>query len=79
VKKRCKGPSIKDVRSQGEGGFSADKWGSSEADVRTFLCKTIGFFEIYGMPRRTRGLRQCGHFADKGEGVNFSRFCVDDL
>jgi len=23
------------------------------------------------------GLSQCGHFSDKREGVNFSRFCVD--
>jgi len=26
-----------------------------------------------------RGLSQCEHFSDKGEGVNFSRFCADVL
>jgi len=36
-------------------------------------------FEIYGESARTRGLSQCGHFLDKGEGVNFSRFCTDVL
>jgi len=29
--------------------------GSSDADVRTFWCKNTGFFEIYGVPERTRG------------------------
>jgi len=42
--------------------------------------KFFGFFEIYGVPSRTRmegKLSQCGHFSDKGSGVNFSRFCSD--
>jgi len=41
--------------------------------------KNIGFFEIYGMFARTRGLSQFGHFAEKGKGVNFLRFCADVL
>jgi len=36
--------------------------------------KNLEFFEIYGMSAK---LSQCGHFADKGEEVNFSRFCAD--
>jgi len=58
----CKGLSIKDIRSQEGGGlFSADilltrgGGGSSDADVRTFGAKIIGFFEIYGVFARTRG------------------------
>jgi len=27
--------------------------------------------------QEVRGLSQCGHFADKEEGVNFSRFCAN--
>jgi len=41
-----KRPSIKEVCSQGESLFSADKGGSSDANVRTFWCKRLGFFEI---------------------------------
>jgi len=33
--------------------------------------KNFGIFEIYGMSARTRGLSQCGHFADKCEGDQF--------
>jgi len=39
-----------------------------------FSAKHLEFFEIYGVSERTReegGLSQCGHFADKGDGVNF--------
>jgi len=47
-----------------------------------FGAKNFGFFEIYIVSARTRGegdLSQCGHFAKKGGGVNFSRFCADVL
>jgi len=37
-----------------------------------FCSKTIEFFEIYGVPERTKGgLCQCGYFADKGGGDYF--------
>jgi len=39
-----------------------------------FGAKDLGFFEIYGMSARTRGLSQCGHFADKG-GQFFAILC----
>jgi len=44
-----------------------------------FGAKNFGFFEIYGVSAWTSGggLSQCGHFANKGEVVNFSRFCED--
>jgi len=69
--------SIKDVRSHG-GLSNADSFqtrggGYSDADVRTFWWKNSGFFEIYGMSVRTRGVGQCG----QGRGMNFSRFCAD--
>jgi len=55
--------------------------GRSIKDVRTFRCKNIGFFEIYGVFARTwgrGGLSQYGHLANKREGeINFSRFCAD--
>jgi len=44
--------------------------------------KNLGFFKIYGVSARTRGegrLSQCGHFSDKGEGVDFSRLCGQPL
>jgi len=40
-----------------------------------FSAKNLGFFEIYGVSAQTRGLRQCGHFADERE--SFFRFCAD--
>jgi len=43
-------------------------------DVRLFGTKNFGFFEIYDVFPRTRGLRQCGHFADKEGGDQFSDF-----
>jgi len=45
-----------------------------------FCAKNFGFFKIYCVSARIRGekgLNQCGHFSDKREGVNFSRFCAD--
>jgi len=63
-------------------GHFADKegGGSSDANVRLFGAKNIGYFEIYGVFARTRerGLSQFGHFADK-EWVNFLQFCADFL
>jgi len=58
--------------------------------MRTFAlfgAKHFGIFEIYGVSKHTRTcggeggkrLSHCGHFAHKGEGVNFSRFCADVL
>jgi len=43
--------------------------------------KTTGFskFMVFSYEHWGRGLSQYGHFADKGIGVNFSRFCVDVL
>jgi len=37
------------------------------------LCsaKILGFFKLYGMSAWTGGLKQCEHFADKGEGLIF--------
>jgi len=35
--------------------FFGQKGGSSNADVRTFGCKKIGFFKIYSVFARTRG------------------------
>jgi len=40
-----------------------------------FSAKNFGFFEIYDVsscPHGQEGKSQCGHIADKGEGVNFS-------
>jgi len=36
--------------------------------------KNFGFFEIYGVSTRTRGLSQCGHFAKNG-GQLFAILC----
>jgi len=51
---------MKDVRSQRGGvvqcGHFADKGDSSNADVRIFWRKNFGFFEIYDVSARTRGV-----------------------
>jgi len=39
-----------------------------------FVAKNLGFFELYGMSAGSRRLSQCGHFADKGEGLIFRDF-----
>jgi len=61
------------LQTSGEGG-------SSDADVRTFLCKkTSDFSKFIVCPHGKReggGLNQCGHFADKGVGVNFCDFVI---
>jgi len=38
-----------------------------------FGVKNFGSFEIYGVSERTRGLSQCGHFANKGRGESIFR------
>jgi len=51
-----KGPSIKDVRSQGGGGLSsADKGDSSDVDVRTFWCKNYRVFRNFWCVRTDKG------------------------
>jgi len=68
---------MKGVCSQG-GLSSADILRTRGVQMWTsvFLCaKNFGFFEIYGVSARM-GVSQCGYFVDKGEGVNFSRFCA---
>jgi len=72
---------------------SADKGGGFVLQMRTsaaFLgnksasphrkAQKTSDFSKFMVSARTRGkgrLSQCKHFADKGEGVNFSRFCAD--
>jgi len=41
--------------------------------ARTRVCR---FFEVHGVSVRTRG-GQCGHFVNKGKGVNLSKFCAN--
>jgi len=71
------GPSIKDVRTQGE-------WGLSSADIfrkrkeSSSDAKKCGFFKIYGVSAGIRGVwASADILRTKGEGggVNFSRFC----
>jgi len=59
-----------------EGGFiqcghSADKGGSSGADVRIFWCKKHRIFEIYGVSARTGGVKPVW---TKGEGAIIRNF-----
>jgi len=77
-----KGPSIKDVRSQGEFvqfGHFANKGGSSDADVRTFWNKKHRIFKIYGVFARARGGRGWASediMRTRGEGGQFFEiFC----
>jgi len=77
-----KGPSIKDVRSQGVKGFVqcghfADSGGSSDADVRTFWCKKFGIFRNLWCVRTDKGVEPVRTFCRQGGGVNFLRFCAD--
>jgi len=45
---------------------------SSDADICTFWCKKLGFFEIYGVSEWIRGeFSQRRHFADRVEGSVF--------
>jgi len=60
--------------------FFGKRVSSSDVDVRTFLCKKHRIFlnlQCLGTDKEKGELSQCGHFADKGGGVNFSRFCAD--
>jgi len=73
-----KGLSRKDVCSQGGWGLSSadilQTRGSSDADVRTFWCKNLKFFEIYGVSAQTRGVKPV---RTRGRRVNFLRYCGD--
>jgi len=70
--------SIKDVRGQGGRGLSSADILRTDMDVRSFWCKkTSDLSKFMVCPHEQGGLKQCGHFADKREGVNFSRFCAD--
>jgi len=40
-----------------------------------FGVKNCEFFKIYGVSARTRGLHQCGHFADRGVSFFSIFFC----
>jgi len=66
-----KGPSIKDVRSQWrreefvhceQGGMGLRMWTSA----LLFGAKIIGFFEIYGVPTRTRRVEPVRTFCGQG-------------
>jgi len=76
--RKAKGLSIKDVCSQG-GRFVqcrhfADKRDSSDTNVRIFWYKKYGFFEIYGVPARTKGVESVRtFFVGKGEGDSIFR------
>jgi len=41
-----------------------------------FCAKNFGFFDIYGVSARTRGLSHSGHFADKGLGKSIFAICA---
>jgi len=75
------GFSIKDIRSQGEGGCPVRTFcgqgDSSDVDVRTVWRKNNGFFEIYDVSTWT--WRRGGEPVANRGGVNFSRFCADIL
>jgi len=60
---------------KGEGGLSsADKGGGEffRYGHLYFLAQKTGFFEIYGVSARTRGLKHCRHFSGMGEGQFFA-------
>jgi len=43
-----------------------------------FSTKNVGFFDIYGVSARTRGVEPVRTFSGQGGvWVNFSQFCVD--
>jgi len=72
--------SIKDVRSQGEVDLSSVDILRRFVQLRTsalFGEQHFGFFEIYGVSARTRGVEPVQTFCGQGEGVNFSLFCAD--
>jgi len=56
----------------------ADKGGRlfSDADIHTFWCKSIGFFEIYGVIARTRGVELVWTFCGQEKrGLIFANLC----
>jgi len=75
------------VKFKGPGPPQSERRGLSCADILQtrgkgfFRCgcphflvqKNSGFFEIYDVSARTRGVSQWGHFADKEGGFNFMR------
>jgi len=67
-------------QSEGRGLSSTDIFRTSGEGVlqmwmsALFCTKNSRFFEIYGMPARTRGVDPMW---TRREGVNFSRFCAD--
>jgi len=74
------GPVHKRRPQSGRGGLSsADKGGSSDADVRTSWHKKLRIFRIDGVSARARRVElvPADILRTKGEGVNFSRFCAD--
>jgi len=79
-----KGLFIKDIRSQGEGGFVqcghfSDKGILQMRTSALFGAKYFGYFEIYGMSARTREneVEPVRIFCDQVKGVNLLRFCAD--
>jgi len=56
-------------------GHFTDKEGSSDADVRIFWCKNFGFFEIYGVSERTRGIELVRTLFEQGGGQFFAILC----
>jgi len=59
-------------------GRFVDKVGSSGADVRTFWCKSLRFFTIYGVSARTRGVGPVRTFCGQERRENFSQFCAPE-
>jgi len=78
----CKGPSIKDVRSQGGRGFcpvrilrTRGEWGFFRRGRLHFLeQKTLDFSKFLVCPHGQGGFSQCGQGK---RGGNFSRFCAN--
>jgi len=74
--------SIKVIHSQGGGiffqwGYFADT-GSSDTNGRTFWCKTLRIFRIYGASARTRRVEPVRTFCGQGgRGIKLSWFCAD--
>jgi len=81
--------SIKDVRSQEERGltsagiFRTRDEGFFRCGHPHFFAQKTSDFSKFMVCQNGQGgkglLSQCKHFVDKGEGVNFSRFCADVL
>jgi len=72
------GLSIKDVRMRGlssVGTFRTREEESSDADVRTFWCKKLQTFQIYGVSARKRGVEPVRTFCGQGEGQSFATLC----